>query len=72
MKKNRRQRLTSEQKFSIIVQLEKRRNQNVSCTVDEIGKWAKQKLNLGKILHRNAILRINRENDFLKSIIVKV
>ncbi len=66
MEKNRRQSLTWEQKFAIINELEKRRNQNKSHTVDEIGRWAKQKFNLQKIPHRNTILRIKSEKDFLK------
>ncbi len=48
MEKNRRQRLTWEQKFAIINELEKRRNQNMHHAVDEIGQWAKQKINLQK------------------------
>ncbi len=66
MEKNRRQRLTWEQKFAIINELEKRRNQNKNHTVDEIGRWAKQKFNLQKILHRYTILSIKSEKDFRK------
>ncbi len=71
MEKNRRERLTWEQKFAIMNELEKRRNQNKSYTVDEIGRWAKQKFNLQKIPHRNTILRIKSEKDFLKNLLNK-
>ncbi len=64
MEKNRRERLTWEQKFAIINELVKRRNQNMSDTVDEIGQWAKQKFNLQKIPHCNTILKIKSEKIF--------
>ena len=58
--------MTWEQKFAIAVKLEKGQNQNVNCTVDEIGEWAKQKFNLRKIPHRNTISRITRDKIFSK------
>ncbi len=71
MEKNRSQRLTWEQKLAIIDELKKRQNQNVNCTLEKIGAWAKQQFYLQKITHRNTISRIKHEKNSLKDLWVK-
>ncbi len=68
MEKNRLHRLTWEQKLTITDELEKRLNQNVNCTLEKIGASAEQKFYLQKIPHRNTILRIKHEKNFLKNL----
>ena len=69
MEKNRRQFLTWELKFAIVVELEERRNENLNWSVSEIGQWAQQKFNLGKIPHRITISRIKRGKELIKKLV---
>ncbi len=71
MEKNRRQRLTWEQKLAVIHELELGENQNVNCTMEKIGGWAKQKFYLQKTTHRNTISKIKREKISSKSLLTK-
>ncbi len=66
MEKNRRHFLSWEQKFATLSELEKRQSQNLQGIFDEIGEWAVKKFNLQKIPHRNTILKIRRDKDYIQ------
>ncbi len=61
--------MTWEQKFTIVCELERRENENLDYSSNEIGYWAKQKFHLSKIIRRNTISKIKREKVFIKSCI---
>ena len=63
--------MTWKQKFAIIVELEKRQNQDVNCTVAEICEWAKKIFNLQEIPYRNTVAKVNREKILSKNLLVK-